>query len=74
MPPTIIVTVGRPALEVEPPPPVADADVLLPDEHAATVRAVAHAAATAAKEPLLRLILRMVLLLIVEVRESKRER
>jgi hypothetical protein len=44
--------------------------VLLPDEHAATVSAVAHAAATAASAPLLRLILRMMLLLIVEVRES----
>jgi hypothetical protein len=65
MPPTIIVTVGRLALEVEP-PPAADAAVLLPDEHAATVRAAAHAAATAAREPLLRPILRMVLLLIGE--------
>ena len=43
--------------------------LLLPDEHAATVRAVAHAAASAAMEPLLRPIFRMVLLLVVEMRD-----
>jgi hypothetical protein len=70
MPPTIIVTVGRLPLELLPepePPPLAEG-VLLPDEHAATVTAVAHAAASAAREPFLRPILRMVLLLIVEMR------
>src|SRR5215469_9422901 len=75
MPPTIIVTVGRLPLELEAPPPlVAAGPLLLPDEHAATVRAVAHAAASAAMEPLLRPIFRMVLLLIVEVRERTSER
>src|SRR5579872_2709012 len=58
MPPTIIVTVGR--LVLEPPelaaldaPPLAAAadELLLPDEQAATVRAVAHAAARAPSAP-----------------------
>jgi hypothetical protein len=66
MPPTIILTVGRLAAELagaELPPPAddgADAAVpLLPDEHAATVTAVAHAAARAASERLLIPILRI---------------
>jgi hypothetical protein len=56
MPPTIIVTVGRLALEpleLDAPPPAAAADeLLLPDEQAATVTTVAQAAARAASEPL----------------------
>jgi len=74
MPPTIIVTVGRLAVELAeaellPPavalalplavPPAGDEEALLPDEHAATVSVVAHAAARAASEPLLRPILRI---------------
>jgi len=55
-----MVTVGRPAFEPDEPPL---AGALLPDEHAATVSAVAQAAARAASEPLLRPILGMVLLL-----------
>jgi hypothetical protein len=73
MPPTIIVTVGRAAVELAeaellPPavapapalvvPPAGDEEVLLPDEQAATVSAV-HAAARAAREPLVRPILRI---------------
>jgi hypothetical protein len=60
MPPTIMVTVGRAAFEPDDPPL---AGALLPDEQAATVSAVAQAAARAASEPLLRPILGMVLLL-----------
>src|SRR5512146_1939064 len=85
MPPTIIVTVGRLALapaEAElPPPAVAELPPAvppagaepLPDEQAATVSVVAHAAARAASKPLLRLILRMVLLLCCDFREKKSE-
>jgi hypothetical protein len=66
MPPTIIVTVGRLAAELagaelagaELPLAagvlLADEEALLPDEQAATVTAVAHAAARAARERLLR--------------------
>jgi hypothetical protein len=61
MPPTIMVTVGRLLVELEPPL----VDVLLPpDEQAATVSAVVHAAASAASEPLLKPALRMVPLLV----------
>jgi hypothetical protein len=56
-----MVTVGRAAFEPDDPPLAAGA--LLPDEQAATVSAVAQAAARAASEPLLRPILGMVLLL-----------
>jgi hypothetical protein len=63
MPPTIIVTVGRLALELD--PPAAEPDE--PDEHAATVSAVAHTAASPARDPFLRPILGMVLLLITFV-------
>jgi hypothetical protein len=70
MPPTIIVTVGRLAAELAEagllplavalaavvPPPAAEV-LLLPDEQAATVSAVAQAAARAAKAPRLRPIL-----------------
>jgi hypothetical protein len=63
MPPTIIVTVGMLAVELaeaELLPPAGDEEaLLLPDEHAATVSVVAHAAARAASEPLLRPILRI---------------
>jgi hypothetical protein len=71
MPPTIMVTVGRLAAELagaELPLPVllpvavlppAAEEALLPDEHAATVSAVAHAAARAAREPLLRPVIRI---------------
>jgi hypothetical protein len=68
MPPTIMVTVGRLAVELAeaeplalalaaalPVPLAAGAEVvLLLDEQAATLSAVAHAAARAAREPLLR--------------------
>jgi hypothetical protein len=69
IPPTIIVTVGRLPLEAATaPPPEVEGVLLLPDEHAVTVTAVAHTAASAAMEPLLRPILRIVLLLTVEMR------
>jgi hypothetical protein len=68
IPPTIIVTVGRLPLEAAAAPPPEVEGVLLPDEHAVTVTAVAHTAASAAMEPLLRPILRIVLLLTVEMR------
>src|SRR5579872_4832702 len=79
MPPTIIVTVGSAALELAPPldaavpPPVAgvDVDVLLPDEQAATVTAVAHATANAAAMPRREPILRIVLLLCFIARGKK---
>src|ERR1700722_3063827 len=77
MPPTIIVTVGRLAAEAEPPPSAAAVGLLPPpDEQAATARAVAHATASAARAPLLELILvglilGMALLLRVEVGEGK---
>jgi hypothetical protein len=65
MPPTIIVTVGMLAVELAAAEPLAlavplaaGAEVLLlPDEQAATLSAVAHAAARAAREPLRRPIL-----------------
>jgi hypothetical protein len=71
IPPTIIVTVGRLAAELAAAEPLAlalavalvvplaagEEVLLLPDEHAATVSAVAQAAAMAAREPRLRLIL-----------------
>jgi hypothetical protein len=80
MPPTIIVTVGRVELEPEAepelapdaPPAVVAADVLLlPDEQAATLRTVAQAAASAAKEPLLMPTLRIMLLLCFVTSEKK---
>jgi hypothetical protein len=67
MPPTIIVTVGRLAFELEPPPAAAADPLDEPDEHAATVSAVAHTAASPARDPFLRPILGMVLLLITFV-------
>jgi hypothetical protein len=59
MPPTIIVTVGRLAfeLELEPLPPLAPAAAVeeeLPDEQAATLRAATHAAAASPKYGFLR--------------------
>src|SRR5580704_5476628 len=71
MPPTIIVTVGRLALELDP-PPAAEPDE--PDEQAATVSAVAHTAASPARDPFLRPILGMVLLLITFVGWGEDER
>jgi hypothetical protein len=66
MPPTIIVTVGRLALELDPPAAEPD-EPDEPDEQAATVSAVAHTAASPARDPFLRPILGMVLLLITFV-------
>jgi hypothetical protein len=53
MPPTIIVTVGRLALALEPPLAAADPDEPL-DEQAARPRAATHAAAASPKYGLLR--------------------
>jgi hypothetical protein len=62
MPPTIMVTVGRLLFEFEPLPLV---DALLPpDEQAARVSVVAHAAASAVSELFLKPALGMVLLLV----------
>jgi hypothetical protein len=58
MPPTIIVTVGRLAFELELPPPLAapaaELDELPLDEQAATPRAAAHATAASPSRGFLR--------------------
>jgi hypothetical protein len=54
MPPTIIVTVGRPPPLAAPPLPVAGAEELPLDEQAARPRAAAHAAAARPSRGLLR--------------------